>query len=90
MAASKSIYEDDDVIKFTELQKNDDLNLYYTKYEAKIYDYCVLSPESQFDKIYLVSGMRRSGNHLLLQTIFCSCPDNSILFINDFSIIDGD
>ena len=37
-----------------------------------------------FNKIFLVSGLRRSGNHLLLQILNCSFPDNSILFINDF------
>ena len=35
MAASKSIYDDDDVIKFTELQKNVDLNLYYKNMKQK-------------------------------------------------------
>ena len=46
---------------------------------------CVkLHKSAKFNKIYLVSGLRRSGNHLLLQILNCSFPDNSILFINDF------
>lgn len=46
---------------------------------------CVrLHEEAFFNKIYLVSGLRRSGNHLLLQILNCSFSDNSVLFINDF------
>jgi len=59
------------------------------KYNVNIYDYCKLSSDAQFDRIYLVSGLRRSGNHLLLQSIFCSCADQSVLFINDFPSLLG-
>lgn len=46
---------------------------------------CIQLPkEAVFKKIYLVSGLRRSGNHLLLQILNCSFADHSILFINDF------
>jgi hypothetical protein len=41
-----------------------------------------LSLASQFDKIYLVSGLRRSGNHLLIQMLGCSCSGNKLLYIN--------
>lgn len=86
---SHTIKTDDEIEKFITLEKDPSGNLYYEKYKAKIYDYCVLSQDAQFDKVYLVSGLRRSGNHLLLQTIFCSCPDNSVLFINDFPSLFG-
>jgi len=52
--------------------------------------FCTLSLTAQFDKVYLVSGLRRSGNHLLLQTIYCNCPPESILFINDFPALLGE
>jgi len=46
---------------------------------------CVrLHENARFNRIYLISGLRRSGNHLLLQILNCSFSDNSILFINDF------
>ena len=54
-------------------------------------DDCVrLHEKSFFNKIYLVSGLRRSGNHLLLQILNCSFSDNSILFINDFPSLKND
>ena len=46
-------------------------------------EFVTLSKNSTFDRIYLVSGLRRSGNHLLLQLLTCSFKDNSVLFIND-------
>lgn len=46
-------------------------------------EFVTLSPASQFERIYLVSGLRRSGNHLLLQMLACSFTDNRVLFIND-------
>lgn len=46
-------------------------------------EFVTLSLLSEFDRVYLVSGLRRSGNHLLLQMLTCSFKHNSVLFVND-------
>ena len=37
----------------------------------------------------LIGGIRRSGNHLLMQQIVCNNPDNSVLLVNDFPSLRG-
>jgi hypothetical protein len=57
---------------------------YDTPYGCNASDTIKINSNAKFDRIYLISGLRRSGNHLLLQILNCSFDENSILFINDF------
>lgn len=57
---------------------------YNTPYNCNIEDIIQIDENAKFERIYLISGLRRSGNHLLLQLLNCVFDDNSILFINDF------
>lgn len=63
---------------------------YDTPYGCNANDTIKINTNAKFDRIYLISGLRRSGNHLLLQILNCSFDDNSILFINDFPSMLGD
>lgn len=42
--------------------------------------------ESEYDYIYIIHGLRRSGNHLAIQWIMSHFEDNSILLLNNIKM----